>query len=497
MNFSSRIFALFTLFIFWTCSSLSGQQFNGHLNSDFSGVVGVRANPSFVANSPYKFDFSLLNGNAYASSNIGNLITTNESTLFIRQFEPKQKYIQINAALGGFSGLISLPKKRGIAFQYGLRTHANGTDISQNFVYQVDRFDDLSFRNTSFSDESFELSTMIWQEFALTYGGILKESGFGRWKIGATLKLINPSGHVWVDLEGADYVIDNNGFATFDQFDISAGNSSNLDRYEYIDGNNPLQGLPKGIGLQFGGIDVGVTYEQLLDKPNPTTRQGTRVERDIDYQFRLSVALTDIGMASFEHGSVAFTNVNADSNLDYDDVIDLLEDASSLRGYRNVIDTLVQTADLSGAYTVSLPAAFRLNFDHNFDDNFYLGVSTVLDLSGLMPTDYRVSYANSITLTPRYETGRKGFYLPLFYNLNGETQLGMAMRYGPLTVGTHALQTIFSSERDTVGLFFNISFNLLKANSKKSYCFGSSKTGSALVSKKRTPQYKRKKFIFF
>jgi hypothetical protein len=175
----------------------------------------------------------------------------------------------------------------------------------------------------------------------------------------------------------------------------------------------------------------------------------------------------------------------------------VLNSINSFREFRDSLNTFLQLNDIRGEYSVSLPTALRLNYDYNFGNNLFLNVATVADLSWALPADYRVSYANSVTIAPRYETGLYGLYLPVFYNFEGDTEVGLAARYGPLTLGTHTLGTLFASEKESLGFFFSINLNQLKANARKPYCFGSSKTGSALVRTKRTPLYKRKKFIFF
>lgn len=490
---------IFLLLVFNTqiINELAAQQFNGFLNSDFSGVLGVRTNPASVAKSPYKFDLNLVNGNFYLGNNIADLVTTEEGMGIIRKETDRDKFFKGNFGLGGLSALLSLSRDRGIALQYRMRALANGSDITPNFVFQFNRFTNPAFFDTSYANETLALSTLAWQEIALTYGGVLKDDGFHRWKMGVTLKAVNPTGHLWADLAGADYTIDGSGQVEFSRLNLNAGYSANLDRYEQFDGTEALAIPPQGLGYSLGGADIGMTYERVAYLPDPKSANGTSLERDITYEFKVSASITDIGTLSFEHGSASFNTLGLDAgagNINFDN---LLDSASSFRQFRDSLDTFLNLEDVNGTYTVSLPTALRLNYDYNFGNNFFLNASGVLDLSWAMPTDYRVSYANSITVTPRYETGQYGIYLPMFYDFAGKTHLGLGARYGPLTVGTHTLGALFASERDSFGFYFSLSLNLLKANSDKPYCFGAGRTGSAFVRKERTPIYKRKKFIFF
>jgi len=478
--------------------SLHAQQFNGYINSDFSGVIGLRDQPAQAANSPYKFDLNLINSNFYLGNNIA-VLTRNEEggSGLIRQLGFDERYITGNLSLGGVSALLSLSRNRGFAFGYRLRALANGTDISPNFVNQINRFSAPPFVNRSYFDETAKLSSMAWQEFSMTYAGVLKDDGYHRWKMGLTLKAANPTGHVWFDLSDADYSIDANGIVDFDRFDVAAGYSSNLDTYEQFDGNEEMKILPKGVGWTFGGADIGLIYERVAYRPAPKTEAQTSLNRDITYEFRVSASITDIGTMKMDYGSASFLSTGLNPNASSTNLSRVLDSLNSFREFRDSLSTLIQTQDVTGQYSVSLPTAFRLNYDYNFGNNFFVNAAAVADLSWLMPSDYRVSYANSLTITPRYETGSYGLYLPVFHNFAGDTEVGLAGRLGPLTLGTHTLRTLFASEKKSMGFFFSINLNQLKANARKPYCFGSSRTGSALVRTQRTPLYKRKKFVFF
>ena len=474
------------------------QQFNGYLASEFSGVIRLRDQPASAAMSPYKFDLNLVNGNVYLGNNIAFVTKNNEGgNSLIRYSDQKRKFLTSNLSIGGLSALFSLSGNSGFAIQYRYRAIGNGLDISPNLINQINRFSNPQFFGTSYFDETINFSMAAWHELGLTYGVVLKDDDVNRWKLGITLKGINPTGHTWLNVSDVDYSIDNSGNASFTSFDLAAGYSSNLDAYEYFDGTNPIDIPPVGTGFKLGAGDIGLVYEKVAYRPDPKTSIGSSFKPDLTYEYRISASITDIGLMNYERGSASFQSNGLNANAANTNFDLLLDSVSSFRNLRDSLSTFMNLNDASGEYTVSLPTALRLSFDYNFGNNYFLGIAAVADLSRLMPTDYRVNYANSITISPRYETGYYGLYLPIFYNLSGDLNVGLAARYGPLTLGTHALSTLFGKEKSSVGFFFSLSLNQLKANSDKPYCFGSSRTGSALVRTQRTPIYKRKKFIFF
>lgn len=487
---------LLFLFVIIIGPYLSAQEFNGFINSDFSGVLGVRTQPASIADSPYKFDFNLINANYYLTNNIATSETSSEGINVNRFLDLDPRFLHANLDLGGLSAMLSLPRNQGIALQFRVRSVGSGNDLSPQFISQVNRFTDQRFLNSTVTNQKGDFATSLWQEVALSYAFVKKNDGYNRWKVGATLKFINPIANVWATIQDIDYTINGAGLAQFSNLEAELGYSSTLDDYQYFDGNQSFNRLPKGTGFKPGG-DIGVVYERVAYREDPRGDRETRVKPDITYEFRLGISITDIGVMKFDQGSAAFASTGIRPNLGLLDFDDVFGSPNSFREVRDSLETILQIQDKSGAYTVTLPTSLNLNYDYNFWNNFYLNVAGRFDLTGLVPADYRVNYPSSITITPRYETGQSGFYLPFYRNLDGDSELGAAIRHGAFTIGTHSLGSMFSKEKKSSGVFFSISLKQLKANSKKTYCFGASRVGSGFTRTQRTPLYKRKKFIFF
>lgn len=473
--------------------SVVGQEFNGYIHSDFSGILSARTQPAALANSPYKFDFNIINANYYLTNNIAYTENGSEGTRLIRFIGQNEKFLHANVALGGLSALFSLPRNQGLGIQFQVRAIGSTSDLTPNFITQLNRFSDARFLSSTETDEAAEFAFSMWQELALTYAFVKKDDGFHRWKVGATLKFVNPMGNVLLDMEDIDYTIDNTGQVEFNNFSVQAGYSSNLDRFEQFDGTESL-GLPKGTGFK-PAADIGIVYERVAYRPDPRGDKGTGLKPDVTYEFRLGASITDIGVMTFDRGTASFSSNGIIPGIQGLD--DLFDDLDSFRELRDSLATRLIIQDAVGSYTVSLPTSLNLNYDYNFGNNFYFNLAGRFDLSWLMPADYRINYPGSITATPRYETGLSGFYMPVYFNFEGDTDLGLAFRYGPVTLGTPSFGSLLSSRRKSGGVFLSLNINQLKANSDKPYCFGSSRVGSGFTRTKRTPLYKRKKFLFF
>lgn len=494
MKIAHRWLAVFFLLII--CSISEAQEFNGFINSDFSGVLGARTQPASIADSPYKFDFNLINANYYLTNNIGFTRTNAEGTSLIRFVDLDPRFLHANLGVGGLSAMLSLPRNQGLALQFQMRSVSSVNDLSPQFISQVNRFTDARFLNTTVTNQKGDFATSLWQEIALSYAFVKKDDGFHRWKVGATLKFINPLANVWATVQDIDYNITGAGLAQFTNLQAELGYSSTLDEFQQFDGTQSFNKLPKGTGFKPGG-DIGVVYERVAYREDPRGDRETRLKPDITYEFRLGVSITDIGVMKFDQGAAAFTAdgiLPAQGAINFDDLFGNLD---SFRQVRDSLETVLQVRDKSGAYTVTLPTSLNLNYDYNFWNGFYINVAGRFDLTALVPADYRVNYPSSITITPRYETSNTGFYLPFYRNLDGDSELGAAIRYGAFTFGSHSLGSMLSKEKKSGGFFFTVSLKQLKANSKKTYCFGSSRVGSGFARSQRTPLYKRKKFLFF
>ncbi len=483
---------LIVFFVTLLSTTLQAQYFNGYITSDFSGIIGARLNPASIANSPYKYDVNLLNGNFYITNNIGYLSKNSEGDRGIKRFDDgNTRFLHADLRLGGMSALLSLKNRSSIGIQYQMRGVVSGIDITPDFVEQIGRFQTVNFAGQSVTDQKGDAAGSFWHEVGLTYALMLSENVYSRWKAGATLKFVNPIANSIVRLENMEYDLTPAGNAIIRTLQGQVAYSSNLNQYEPFDGNDPLT-FPAALGFK-PALDIGFSYESVLYRDDPKAQNLTSYYPDILYEHKLSVSVTDIGSMTFEYGSASFDIIDilpSNTPIDFDT---LLSGVSSVRELQDSLATVTDLESLTGSYTVSMPTALNINYDYNWKNNWYFNIAGQFDMSRLMNTDYRINYPNSITLTPRYESGLSGLYFPLYINFEGDVELGTAIRYGPFTIGTQSLGSLLSSEKKSFGAFFSINLRQLKANSHKPYCFGRSKrTGSAGISTQRKPLYKRK-----
>lgn len=490
-----RIKVLILTFLL-ACSTVEAQRFNGFIHSDFSGILGARVQPASIAGSPYKWDISLVNGNAFITNNIARVERNGETSTIQRFIDDKTKFLQASGSLGGISALISLPRNQAIGLQYQIRAHASANDLTPDFISQINRFTDQRFLNTSTENQSGQMAAALWRELSLTYARVVHDDGYNRWKVGVTAKMVNTYGSVYAQLDDLDYSINGVGIAQFTNWRARYGYSFNLDEFDGFNGTRSFDGLPPKNKFQTA-FDVGIVFERRASRASPKSTLGTRLEPDVDYEFRVAVSITDLGVMQFTQG-LASTRVTGiflgpGNDINLDALLNGVEDFATLR---DTLGTFATTEMIPGRYTISMPTALNINYDYSFGNDYFINANAVVDMTSLMPVDYRLNYLHNITITPRWEQSRRAIYLPIHFNQIGNFHVGAAARLGVLTIGTQNLGSLVSSSRTNMGFFFSLNINQLVANSDKPYCFGTTR-GSGMTRTKRTPLYKRKKFLFF
>ena len=266
---------LLTLLV--TCGSVQAQRFNGFIYSDFSGILGARVQPASIAGSPYKWDISLINGDAFITNNVAKFSSDGETSTITRFIDDKLKFLQANVSVGGLSALITLPKNQAIGIQYQLRAQVSGNRISPDFISQVNRFTDMRFLNSTTEDQQGDLAAALWRELSFTYAKVVQDDGFNRWKFGVTAKMINTYGAVYARLNDLDYGINGQGLANFTNWEMDFGYSFNLDPFDGFNGNREFNGLPPR-NKYSSAFDIGVVFERRANRPPPKTAAGTRLE---------------------------------------------------------------------------------------------------------------------------------------------------------------------------------------------------------------------------
>ena len=429
----------------------------GFISGNYAGASGMIHQPASIAENAYPYDVVLLGVNAFVDNNYAK-VTRNRAFMnfsfadvnadFIKSQETK--YAFANIELTGPSIMLRLKNSRGIGFTSRVRTYVNADGLSGDLATIIaDEFNNAQIFDQSFSNQQYFLRINSWQEYGITYAQVIQETPFRKIKAGVTAKLLVENGGAQMDFVTGTFQNIGDRLIVIPQFSLEYGYSEQVQNI--ANGGFSFFGGKKGFGL-----DLGLIYEFYETKKGPTPsstkiinnyrKQTNKVPK---YKQKLGFALLDVGRLKYTYGP---NSGEASLVVNTSGVVDL----SSLRGTYDdpdvLGDSLNQQVDLNrvdGTYSMGLPTAFQANHDYRIRENVYINTNAYINLSFLKWSDYTVHDISNVTITPRWENNWLGFYLPMYVNLEGQFNMGLASHIGPLVIGVHDFLPFISRKEST------------------------------------------------
>lgn len=440
-------------------NAFSQNQFDGIRSSNYLGVKSVFFNPANIADNPYKWDVNLLSVNAGAgdlnasfsmkrlNSKMGN---QTDSVLFGSNARASSAYAGIDIMGPGF--MISLNKKTSLAFTTRARVMVNIHDIDGKLVnaIQSGNSDNLPYILSSTSNQF--ISANGWTDFGLSLGQVLLDNAHHLLKAGITFKYLAGYSNNYLQVNNIS------GTANYDAtgtYLTSAGGTVQIGEggadLSKINGCNAFQFNGAG-----AGADIGFVYEfrtqQAIGKNNMTT-----------YKLKIALAILDIGSISYKANS-AYTagySVNIPGTQKF--YVNHLKD-SSIAGIKNALDQSPFFKNLNqgnASYSVSLPTTIVGSIDLHLSSKCYINLDGRLALHNYSKYA-NPYYQNNFTLTPRYEGKFFGAYLPLNINSLTGFNAGLALRAGPLFIGSGSVLTSLVGTSRQADFYFGLHFGALR-----------------------------------
>lgn len=198
----------------------------------------------------------------------------------------------------------------------------------------------------------------------------------------------------------------------------------------YALGNPRLQG--KG-GL---GLDIGFTYQHMLADARyyrPNSRKGGC--QRIPYLFKLGVSIIDIGSVKFDPSDVQYAGYDF-SDYDWYGYAQAEADENNPTGFFEAQESDIRSGNVRKTNKVRLPTFASIQFDYNvWASRLYVN-GTIIQGLPVSKRKFGLRHANSLTITPRYETYWFEAALPFSLYEYQHPQLGLSLRFGPVTIGS-------------------------------------------------------------
>lgn len=460
-------------------STVRAQDYAGYRTGNNTGVNGVFFNPANIADSRYRWDFTLFGvsagiGNNKASFKISDIGKTLDgdsikNKIFSNEAGPASGLV--SAAFTGPSVFFNLGKKSALALTSRVRAMANVVDVDGKLANQI--IDDVNNNSglpyTISSSNNMVVSANGWAEFGLSYARVIMNKGKHFLKGGFSLKYLAGAANASVNFDRlngtiANDPVRNEAYLTNASGRIGLGfGGIKLDSFEADD---LLAFKSTGIGL-----DLGFVYEYRPDTSASLREANGDWRRDVNkYKFRVGVAVLDMGSIKYTRDVSRSGGYNISIAANQPFYLSALGDAD-VDDFKDTLNKYPQffkedAAATAEKYTVPLPATLQLDVDYHLHNKLYVNLGAQLALTKSKTKVSASQYYNAVSLTPRYEGRGFGFYLPVSYNALTDFTAGASFRLGPLFFGSGSVLSAALGSSKQADFFIGFHFGGLQKKNK-------------------------------
>jgi outer membrane protein OmpA-like peptidoglycan-associated protein len=469
------------LFILYSTYAYN-QAYLGVHNSNYIGVMGTQIQPASFVDGRFAFDMNIASMNFNTYQNFGyfdanamrdaqgnggfwwaksfdsvqsNIWPNPDSTFmdrFIgRRFDENSKktlgfYNNVQVDLLNFAFHIS--PKIALGFFVRGRTVTNIDNLDTKLAVLAENgLDYQPLWNQKLNESLLNISHLAWSEYGFNYSQVAIDKGEHFLKVGGSIKYLAGLTAAYFYTSNFNYNIKNTDTSYVLQGDFNYGYSNNLDEITdpntQIDGTNWQEFLKKS--SSFGmGLDLGAVYEWRENykdyKYDMDGETDLWMRNKNKYKLRVGASIIDLGGMKFQKGGLS-RNFTVNSTNEFD--LTTFESASSLLGFDQVIDSLIQqpnddswtaAQDTASTFWMKTPAALSFQVDYHIWKGFYVNASSMINLRANRK-DTKVRIPNQFSITPSFDVAGFGLYLPISINTYSGFKAGIATRLGPLTLG--------------------------------------------------------------
>ena len=279
-----------------------------------------------------------------------------------------------------------------------------------------------------------------WNEVAFTYSRQIGVSDFGVWKAAISLKILGGQGGAYLTSDHLMFRYNDSVKTDIDQQlkyggAVNTAGNININYSNFIDdwGDRYQYNFFRQPGF---GADIGVTYEY---RDVMQVYETAYNEETLNYKWKAGASISDIGSIRYRSSANAYNTHLSGQQYIFEDLTPPA-DSSSITSIANWYKRQFPGTSGDTHFSMSLPATVHLTFDYSFNQWFSVATHLLSPII-LSKAPYYIGTHSlaQISVTPRAELSWVGFYLPLTYQFAGGFQTGMALRLGPLTIGSASL----------------------------------------------------------
>lgn len=452
-------FAFLSLLGLLFCTTGLGQNYHAIEGSPYAGSMGVSNNPASIVNTPLKWDLTLFSAQVKNSTNAAtlynfSLISHSDSVYDKFNNGNYKRFAGFNANIHLLNARIAIGRKQAISFGVNFRSYglAKSGDVNYNdSVQNMNQFFNINATTTY----NANMVSSSWFELFATYSRTLLDNERGRLNAGITLKGTRGVSGEMAQLKAGSVKRDVSGDLTY--YVLNAGSarygySSNFDRWHNT--NSTMENLKNLIGNSRPGASVDFGAEYLVKTQAITF--VTDPDTYNEYEWKIGVSLLDVGQNVYKYGTQSRAASGPKSNV-ADSTLNLkFDNVGTLAQFNDSLATIVNSIyALSGLFKVWNPTRLVINVDRPLGDHWSVNGNLSLNLTGSNNgKQYFAKDFTLLSLTPRWETQNLGAYLPVQVTYQGKVWVGGAFKAGPLLVGIHNWENVFSKTKMLNGGFY-------------------------------------------
>lgn len=420
---------------------VKAQSYTGYDVASYTGVYRTLFNPANILDHRFRADINLLGFSSAFQNNVLS-IDAKDKTNYTRVPFPITKTGR-GAALSDVLGpgfMLRLDDKNAIAVTSRFRFAANADRLDKNLLNIALQDDASSFNKDFINLKGGSLQAHAWNELAFTYSRQIGVSDLGVWKGAISLKVLGGQGGAYLTANHLSFTFNDSLRADFAQQikysgAVNSTGNINVNYSDFIDDwtNNYQYKFFRQLGL---GADIGVTYE-YRDVMN--VYETAYNEETDNYKWKAGASISDIGSIRYRSSPNSYNTHLTGQQYIFED-LKAPPDSTSLVSIANWIKKKVPGTPSDTYFTMMLPTTLHLTFDYAFNPFLSAAAHLSMPIITTQPAYYIGTHTlTQLNITPRAELSWVGFYLPLTYQFAGGFQTGMALRVGPLTIGSASL----------------------------------------------------------
>ncbi|MCS7189850.1 MAG: DUF5723 family protein, partial [Bacteroidia bacterium] len=464
------------LLILWLGICLQAQQYYPFAMGSSAGVLNAQINPALIAESRYRFDLLFFGSSLNLTNNyVGakrELLTDflrgkfNDTADIRRVYleddyqNPSLKHVRLEQQLLLPSFLLTLGRRSAIAFNFRLRSRLSLNNVDHRLAKLA--YEELVYPpywNSWIEGRDLSFQYVTYYDVALSYGRVILNTGAHLLKAGVTLKYLHGvyGAYFYVDKVRFRYQFYNDDSLAIEPGSrFYWGHAANVDYNIYEKFRD--RPIDQQTGFSLGG-DIGLVYEFRPRYARYVYDMDGEVgleRRDRDrYTLRLGVSLQDIrSRMRFVKGPLSNQieiNANNLSNALHEWDLRRVK-FGSIRDFNDTLRRRFGIADSDPNFILRMPPTMNLQLDWHIAGPFYLGAM------GSFPFGKRLDVVRTprtYSIYPRLETPYFALGIPFSLNDLGEKLWGIALKVGPIVVGTNSLNWVFGHRvLRTIDFFF-------------------------------------------